>query len=102
MIGQWCSRNENDADWLLNQLLEMLRAGFVPGSGYSVMLWLAKLFQTHIDRVVEVLAAYFTCPWTCTRFSENSPAAKGRHSNDPGGRLQKGHPTNSRPGGRDR
>ena len=62
MIGQWCSRNENDADWLLNQLLEMLRAGFVPGSGYSVMLWLAKLSQTHIDRVVEVLAAYLPAP----------------------------------------
>ena len=33
------------------------------------MLWLAKLSQTHIDRVVEVLAAYFTCPWTCIRDS---------------------------------
>ena len=39
MIGQWCNRNENDADWLLNQLLEMLQAGFVPGSGYSVICY---------------------------------------------------------------
>jgi hypothetical protein len=50
-------------DWLLHQLLEMLHTGFAPGSGFSVMPWLAKLSQTRVDKVIEVLAAYFACPW---------------------------------------
>ena len=69
MIGQWCNRNHIDADWLLDQLLDMLQAGFAPGSGFSVMPWLAKLSQTHVDRVVAVLAAYFACPWASIRDS---------------------------------
>ena len=69
MIGQWCNRDEIDPDWLLNQLLDMLRAGFAPGSGYSVMPWLAKLSHTHLDRVMEILAAYFACPWSSIRDS---------------------------------
>ena len=63
MIGQWCNRDHIGADWLLDQLLDMLQAGFAPGSGFSVMSWLAKLSETHVDRVVAVLAAYFACPW---------------------------------------
>jgi hypothetical protein len=63
IIGQWCNRDEIDADWLLDQLLDMLQAGFSPGSGFSVMAWLAKLSETHVDKVVEVLTAYFACPW---------------------------------------
>ena len=43
-------------------LLRMLRLGFEPSLVYSVIEWLAKVCETHVDRAVEVLEALVTNP----------------------------------------
>jgi hypothetical protein len=44
-----------DEEWLCEQLLRMLAAGFVPTDAYSVVEWLEKIAPRHIDRAVEVM-----------------------------------------------
>lgn len=61
-IGQWCENHQLDPDWLVDQMLRMLRSGFAPSSAYSVVEWLAKISVSHADRAVEVLEALVTNP----------------------------------------
>jgi hypothetical protein len=48
--------------WLCDQLLRMLKAGFVPTEAFSVVGWLQKVAARHVDRAVEVLAAVLRNP----------------------------------------
>jgi hypothetical protein len=61
-IGQWCENHQLDPDWLFDQLLRMLRSGFVPSVAYSIVEWLAKISETHADRAVDVLEALVMNP----------------------------------------
>jgi hypothetical protein len=67
-IGQWTLRDRIDDHWLADQLLEMLRAGFVPTDAFSVVDWLAKIAPRNVDRAVEILSALLRNPrvdqWT--------------------------------------
>jgi hypothetical protein len=67
-IGQWTLRDRIDDHWLADQLLEMLRAGFVPTDAFSVVDWLAKIALRNVDRAVEILSALLRNPridqWT--------------------------------------
>lgn len=67
-IGQWTLRDRIDDHWLADQLLEMLRAGFVPTDAFSVVGWLAKIALRNVDRAVEILSALLRNPridqWT--------------------------------------
>jgi hypothetical protein len=67
-IGQWTLRDRIDDHWLADQLLEMLRAGFVPTDAFNVVDWLAKIAPPNVDRAVEILSALLRNPrvdqWT--------------------------------------
>lgn len=56
-IGQWCSQDQIDSQWLSAQLLAVLKAGYVPNNGYNIVDWLAKVFQANAIRAIEVLEA---------------------------------------------
>jgi hypothetical protein len=51
-----------DVDWLTDQLLEVLAAGYAPNDLYIVIGNLAKLTEDRIERVVDVLYALATSP----------------------------------------
>jgi hypothetical protein len=57
-IGQWFIHDavNIDSDWLFDQLLRMLKGGFAPSNGYSLIEWLGGISSSHPDRAVEVLA----------------------------------------------
>jgi hypothetical protein len=57
-IGQWFIHDavNIDPDWLLDQLLRMLRAGFAPNNAYSLVEWLGRRATSHPDKAVEVLS----------------------------------------------
>jgi hypothetical protein len=59
-IGLWILWNV-EPDWLLEQLLASLKAGFAPNDIYSVVDKLAKM-DDRIDRVIEVLSALVSSP----------------------------------------
>jgi hypothetical protein len=61
-IGQWCFHGQVDEVWLCDQVLRMLKAGFVPTDAFSVVKWLQKIASRHVDRAVEVLAALLRHP----------------------------------------
>ena len=62
VIGQWCFHGQVDEVWLCDQLLRMLKAGFVPTDAFSVVEWLQKIASRHVERAVEVLAALLRHP----------------------------------------
>ena len=70
VISQWCGKENIDPAWLLDQLLQMLNAGYAPTSGYTISEWLAKLAPAYPNKTVAVLSALLTCPhiehWTYT------------------------------------
>lgn len=51
-----------DIDWLLDQTIEVLAAGYRPNDLYTVVGGLSKLGNDKIDRVVEVLEGLATSP----------------------------------------
>ena len=57
-IGQWFIHDAAniDPDWLLDQLLRMLKAGFAPNNAYSLVEWLGKRAASHPDKAIEVLS----------------------------------------------
>jgi hypothetical protein len=55
-IGLWILWNV-EPDWLLEQLLVILAAGYAPNDMYSVVDKLCKMDVEKIDRVIEVLSA---------------------------------------------
>jgi hypothetical protein len=56
-ISWWCFNGQVDEEWMCEQLLRMLAAGFVPNDAYGIIEWLEKIAQRHIDRAVPVMAA---------------------------------------------
>jgi hypothetical protein len=70
VIGQWFVRGGIDPSWLLTQLLEVLRGGFAPNSGYSIVKWLASVASSHPDETVHALWGLLNSPnvehWTFT------------------------------------
>jgi hypothetical protein len=60
-IGLWVLWNV-EPDWLLEQLLAIMAAGYAPNDIYSVVDKLSKMDVEKIDRVVEVLSALVSSP----------------------------------------
>jgi hypothetical protein len=61
-IGQWCFRDQIDDKWLSEQLLDMMKAGFLPTDAFSVVTRLQKISSRHADQAVAVLQALLTNP----------------------------------------
>ena len=61
-IGQWCFRDQIDDLWLSEQLLDMMKAGFLPTDAFSVVTRLQKISSRHADQAVAVLQALLTNP----------------------------------------
>jgi hypothetical protein len=62
VIGQWCFHGQVDEAWLCEQLLRMLKAGFVPTDAFSVVEWLQNVVLRYVDQAVEVMAALLRHP----------------------------------------
>jgi hypothetical protein len=60
-IGLWVLWNV-EPDWLMEQLLAILAAGYAPNDIYSVVDKLSKLDIGKIDRVVQVLSGLVSSP----------------------------------------
>jgi hypothetical protein len=60
-IGLWVLWNV-EPDWLLEQLLAIMDAGFAPNDIYSVVDKLSKMDVGKIDLVIEVLSALVSSP----------------------------------------
>ncbi len=69
-IGTWFLWID-DADWMIQQLLAVLDAGYAPNDVYTVIRHLAKLDEEKIQSVVKVLYALATSNLT-TRFTLTS------------------------------
>jgi hypothetical protein len=61
-IGHWCLRAQIDDQWLMDQLISMLRAGYVPTDAYSVVERLQKLSPDHPDQAATVLSELLRNP----------------------------------------
>jgi hypothetical protein len=61
-IGQWCFSGEIDEQWLSDQLMDLLGAGFVPTDAFSVVEWLQKISARAVDRAVEILELLLNNP----------------------------------------
>ena len=55
-------RDQIDDLWLSEQLLDMMKAGFVPTDAFSVVAWLQKISSRHVDQAVAVLQTLLTNP----------------------------------------
>ncbi len=62
-IGRWCGQNGIESNWLIEQLLRMLKAGFSPNSGHSVVEWLGKIASSQPEQAVEVLCSMLKTPY---------------------------------------
>lgn len=62
-FGQWC-QGTFDAAWLVEQLCEMLAAGFAPNHSFGVVEWLAEISPNFPDKSVEALLALLSIPHT--------------------------------------
>jgi hypothetical protein len=60
-IGLWFLWNV-DPDWLIEQLIDVLAAGYAPNDLYVVVRDLSKLGEAKIDKVIEVLEGIATNP----------------------------------------
>ena len=60
-IGLWVLWNV-EPDWLMEQLLAIMAAGYAPNDIYSVVDKLSKLDSEKIDRVIEVLSGLVSSP----------------------------------------
>jgi len=56
-IGLWCAHDQIDSQWLADQLLAVLKAGYVPDNGFSIVEWLAKNVHKNLIKTIEVLEA---------------------------------------------
>lgn len=63
-IGNWTIDTVIPPDWLLAQMLRMLKAGYAPGNSYSVVGWAEKISPQHPDAAVELIEALFSNPHT--------------------------------------
>ncbi|WP_271525199.1 hypothetical protein [Bradyrhizobium sp. CCBAU 53380] len=61
-IGHLCIHGQVDDVWLLDQLSGLLAAGFVPTDAFSVVDWLHKISEQHVDKAVAVLSALLMSP----------------------------------------
>jgi hypothetical protein len=61
-IGQWCFGDQINDVWLSEQLLDMMKAGFLPTDAFSVVTRLQKISSRHADQAVAVLQALLTNP----------------------------------------
>ena len=78
-IGSWTLDTVIPSDWLLAQMLRMLKAGYAPSNSYSVIEWAAKISPQHPDDAVELIKALF---WIRTRTMGLSGPAR-RRAHDP-------------------
>jgi len=66
----WFIHSGIDPDWLLEQALRMLRAGFAPNTGYGIAKWLGEIAPSQPDKAVEALSELLNSPhlahWTVT------------------------------------
>jgi hypothetical protein len=62
VIGNWCFHGQIDETWLCDQLLRMLNSGFAPTDPSTVIEWLGKIAQRHVDRAVAVMSALLRVP----------------------------------------
>jgi hypothetical protein len=60
-IGLWFLWNV-DADWLIEQLIDVSRGGYAPNDLYIIFRDLSKLGEAKIDKVIEVLEGITTNP----------------------------------------
>ena len=60
----WCFHGEVDEVWLGEQLVRMLKAGFVPSDAYEVVEWLQGIAPRQIDRAVEAVRLLLRNPRT--------------------------------------
>lgn len=67
-ISSFCLRMGIDGQWLMDQVVAMMEAGFAPGDGYNVVGRLAKISTEHPDRAAEVLEALVKNPHFDRRF----------------------------------
>lgn len=63
-IGNWTLDTVIPSDWLLAQMLHMLKAGYAPSNSYLVLEWTAKISPQHPDGAVELIEALFLNPHT--------------------------------------
>ncbi len=59
-IGNWTMDTAIPTDWLLTQMLRMLKAGYAPNNSYSVVEWTAKISSECPDGAVELIEALFS------------------------------------------
>lgn len=73
-VSQWFVRDTIDDGWLLTQLLDMLKASFVPTNGFMVIRRLARMHPSYVEQKMEALALMFSNSlldrWT---FADRSP-----------------------------
>jgi len=74
-ISNWCRHSNIPADWLLEQILTLLNAGFAPSTGYAVIEWLAKQAGEDPSRAIAALELMLRNPhtehWTYTTHKES-------------------------------
>jgi hypothetical protein len=54
-IGCWVGNSNVETSWLLDQLSQMLYAGFGPSMAFNVVSWLAKVCEQDIDKSSQIL-----------------------------------------------
>jgi hypothetical protein len=64
LLGQWFAHDLIDDEWLVVQLRELLRAGFVPTQSLLVMRRLATMVVAHPSAVAEVILGLLKNPRT--------------------------------------
>jgi hypothetical protein len=87
-IGQWFIHDAVNIDpvWLLDQLLRMLKVGFAPNNGYSLVEWLGKIASSHPNKAIEVFSELLSSPhlnhWTYTthRVSIRAPSVHAKRT----------------------
>lgn len=62
-IGRWFGQEGIESNWLIEQLLRLLKAGFSPNSGYSVIEWLGKVASSRPEQAIEVLSSMLKTPY---------------------------------------
>ncbi len=61
-VGNWTFDTVIPPDWLLVQMLRMLKAGYAPSNTYSVVEWVGKISPQFPDGAVELIEALFSNP----------------------------------------
>ncbi|QBQ95927.1 hypothetical protein [Paraburkholderia pallida] len=62
IIGHWVNNPHLETSWLMEQLLAMLDAGFIPTFGFDVVGWLANVCTQDVGSSLRILAAMVDHP----------------------------------------